>query len=182
MTRIAFWLPSACGIAPTPMKAPGFTSASVARTTPYTAALSAKVTRCSSPLPCGLTTMVGPSTPTMVPTTRTVFCCASADVTTSVAAMAAPANVLLMCVLIMVVSSHRGYEAVAAVAHGRRFDGAVWHRLGVVEHDAHARLKLVAIARNVTNDDGLWRHDHLLLAHSAAGLLLVADGDHLAVG
>ncbi len=46
ITRIAFWLPSACGIAPTPMKAPGFTSASVARTTPNTPALSVSVTRC----------------------------------------------------------------------------------------------------------------------------------------
>ena len=40
ITRIAFWLPSACGIAPTPMKAPGLMSASVARTTPNTPTLS----------------------------------------------------------------------------------------------------------------------------------------------
>ncbi len=40
---MAFWLPSACGVAPTPMKAPGLMSASVALTTPYTAALSVEL-------------------------------------------------------------------------------------------------------------------------------------------
>ena len=95
ITRIAFWLPSACGIAPTPMKAPGLMSASVAWTTPNTADLVGQRHALLVALAAGLTTMVGPSTPTIVPTTRTVFCCACADVTTSTTASAAIGSVVL---------------------------------------------------------------------------------------
>ena len=59
--RIAFWLPSACGVAPTPMNAPGLMSASVAagRRTPPPFGLRHPrlVALCSC-----LTTIVGPST------------------------------------------------------------------------------------------------------------------------
>src|SRR5262245_41336059 len=172
ITRIAFWLPSACGIAPTPMKAPGLMSAIVAGITPNTPTLSVSVTRCSSPLPRGFTTMVGPSTPTMVPTTRTVFCCACTDVTTSAAAIAAPARVL-----IMIASLHRRPDAVAAVAHGRRFDRVVVDRLGVVEEDMHAGLEVGAVARHVAHDHGLRRDDHFLLVDLV--FVLVAHRHHL---
>src|SRR5262249_23245003 len=47
ITRIAFWLPSACGVAPTPMKAPFVTSDTEAFSRPHTATLLASATFCS---------------------------------------------------------------------------------------------------------------------------------------
>src|SRR2546428_10387316 len=97
---MARWLPSAWGVAPTPMKAPGLISASVALTTPYTAALSVSFTF-TSPASPALTVSVEPSTAWIGPRRRTVCCCwANADEAASAASKAAPASMALVIPLI----------------------------------------------------------------------------------
>ena len=92
ITRIAFWLPSGCGMAPTPTNAPGLRSASVALATPNTATLSVRFTFSSPSLV--FTTIAGPSMPEMVPMTRWVCaCCASAGDAAKATASAAPARI-----------------------------------------------------------------------------------------
>src|SRR5262249_20601681 len=66
---MARWLPSAWGVAPTPMKAPGLISARLALTTPYIAALSVSFTF-TSPASPALTVSVEPSTASIGPGRR----------------------------------------------------------------------------------------------------------------
>src|SRR5579864_4094093 len=81
---IAFWLPSGCGIAVTPMKSPCLMSASVALTMAVTRALSASLT-CMVLPSRALTVSIEPSTFSMVPRMRTGgvcdICCACAKAT-----------------------------------------------------------------------------------------------------
>src|SRR5438105_11839833 len=72
-TSTAFWLPSACGIPVTPTNEPGLTSESDALAIPTTGALSGNATLTSLPSR-DLTNNVWPSTPSIVPRTRTVSC------------------------------------------------------------------------------------------------------------
>src|SRR5262245_63044112 len=89
---MARWLPSAWGVAPTPLQAPGLISARLALTTPYTAALSVSFTF-TSPASPALTVSVEPSTASIGPRRRMVCgCCADADVVASAATTAAPAS------------------------------------------------------------------------------------------
>src|SRR5262245_39566693 len=88
ITRIAFWLPSACGVAPTPMNAPFETSDTEAFSRPHTATLLASATFCSPA--CVLMPRRLASAPWICPSTGTTCgCCAEAVVTANAVAMAA---------------------------------------------------------------------------------------------
>src|SRR5579862_5267602 len=77
VTSTAFWLPSGCAMAPTPIKSPALTSAAAAALTPSTFALSASLTVRSEPSAC-LTVNVAPSAFSTVPRTICCCCCAAA--------------------------------------------------------------------------------------------------------
>src|SRR5665213_969270 len=78
VTCMARWLPSGCGMAPTPMKAPGLMSAMVALLTPNTAASPVRLTF-TSPSFSDLIASTLPSKLSTVPLTRIAGgCCAQA--------------------------------------------------------------------------------------------------------
>src|SRR6516164_11139806 len=191
---MARWLPSAGGVAPTPMKAPGLISARLALTTPYTAALSVSFTF-TSPASPALTVSVEPSTASIGPRRRTVCgCCANADDTASPATRAAPAS--RRCVVLPMLflrkkmaacrhhgtarlkqsgrgspHSHRRRDAVAADRDGGGFERAVVLLVGGSDEDLRAGLELVLVTGDVGHDHRLRRDDDLLFS------LLVLERD-----
>src|SRR5215831_10316087 len=194
---MARWLPSAWGIAPTPMKAPGLISAKLALTTPYTAALSVSFTL-TSPASPALTVSVEPSTASIGPRRRTVCgCCANADEAASAAIKAAPASrrrvVLPMLFLrkmaacrhpstartkqswARLTNSHGRRDAVAADRDGGGFQRAVVLLVGGSDEDLRAGLEFALVPGDVSHDHRL-RHDHDLLFS-----LLVLERDLVAL-
>src|SRR6516164_6947980 len=181
---MARWPPSAWGVAPTPMKAPGLISARLALTTPYTAALSVSFTFTSTASPA-LTVSVEPSTAAIGPRRRTVCgCCANADEVASAATKAAPASrrrvVLPMSFLRKIAACrhqraarikqsrarltalHGRRDAVAADCDGGGFERAVVLLVGGSDEDLRAGLELALVTGDVGHDHRL-RHDHDLL-------------------
>src|SRR5262245_1246998 len=180
MTWIARWLPSAWGVAPTPMKAPGFTSARLALTTPYTAALSVSFTF-TSPASPALTVSVAPSTASTGPRIRTV-CCAAAGKTASMPTRAAAASA--RCPILLIFPpleaacrhdngtrktaeaafrrSHRRRETIAADRNRGRLERAVVLLVRAGNEDLGAGLELALVAGNVGHDHRLRRHDDFL--------------------
>src|SRR5512132_570188 len=193
---MARWLPSACGIAPTPMKAPGLISASVALTTPYTAAFSVSFTF-TSPASPAFTVSVEPSTASIGPRTRTVCCCwANVDEAASAASKAAPASRALVIPLIgppkqraarkgrhvgnqkrrwLTPISHRRHEAVTADIDTRRRQRPIWLLGCTVDDKVSTRLKLALVARSGGDNRRIGRNNHLLLP------ILVLDHDRRAI-
>src|SRR5262245_48047012 len=193
---MARWLPSAWGIAPTPMKAPGLISAKLALTTPYTAALSVSFTF-TSPASPALTVSVGPSTDSIGPRRRTVCgWCATADDVASAATRAAPASrrrvVLSMAFLrkwLRAVTRrrhaqdkparptdlHGRRDAVAADRNRGRLERAVVLLVGGGDEDLRAGLEFALVTGDVSHDHRL-RHDHDLLFS-----LLVLERDLVAL-
>src|SRR5215472_4330703 len=194
---MARWLPSAWGVAPTPMKAPGLISAKLALTTPYTAALSVSLTF-TSPTPPALTVSVEPSTASIGPRTRTVCgCCANAAEAASAAIKAAPASrrrvVLPMLVLRKMAACrhpstartkqswarptnlHGRRDAVAANRDGGGFERAVVLLVGGGDEDLRAGLELALVTGDVGHDHRLRRDDDLLFS------LLVLERDLVAL-
>src|SRR5262252_2321341 len=194
---MARWLPSAWGVAPTPMKAPGLISAKLALTTPYTAALSVSFTL-TSPTSPALTVSVEPSTASIGPRTRTVCgCCANADEAASAATKAAPAS-RRRVVLSMSSSekwlravtrerhaqnkagrgsprSHGRRNAVAADRDGGGFERAVVLLVGGSDEDLRAGLELALVTGDVGHDHRLRHNDDLLFP------LLVLERDLVAL-
>src|SRR6516164_7899334 len=194
---MARWLPSAWGVAPTPMKAPGLISARLALTTPYTAALSVSFTF-TSPASPALTVSVEPPIASIGPRKRTVCgCCANADETASPATKVAPASrrrvVLPMVFLrkwLRAVTtgrhaqdkttggsphSHGRRDAVAADRDGGGFERAVILLVGGSDEDLRAGLELALVTGDVGHDHRL-RRDHDLLFS-----LLVLERDLVAL-
>src|SRR6516225_7973952 len=194
---MARWLPSAWGVAPTPMKAPGLISARLALTTPYTAALSVSFTF-TSPASPALTVSVEPSTASIGPRRRTVCgCCANADDTASPATKAAPASrrrvVLPMLFLRRMAAcrhhatartklkprgsphSHGRRDAVAADRDGGSFERAVVLLVGGSDEDLRAGLELALVTGDVGHDHRVRREDDLLFS------LLVLERDLVAL-
>src|SRR5262249_36392847 len=181
---MARWLPSAWGVAPTPMKAPGLISARLALTTPYTAALSVSFTF-TSPASPALTVSVEPSTTSIGPRTRTVCgCCANAAEVASAAIKAAPASrrrvglsMASSAKWLRAVTrerhaqnkagrgsprSHGRRNAVAADRDGGGFERAVVLLVGGSDEDLRAGLELALVTGDVGHDHRL-RHDDDLL-------------------
>ena len=96
---IAFWLPSGCGIAVTPIYEFGLMSASEALTKFITRTLSGTLTVSIAPSRA-LTVSVLPSTFSISPRMRTGGCCASA-VPMSATARPAPISVRCQCPILM---------------------------------------------------------------------------------
>src|ERR1700730_3266594 len=196
--KIMIWMarcvPSACGVAPTPMKTPGLISARVALTTPNTATLSATLTL-TSPASPALTVMVEPSTAWIGPRIRTV-CCAKAVEAAKAASNATPATTRWALVFMSLPPeiparrrdtsarlriqtkqrpSHRPHDSLMADRGGRSLERAIVLLGSRVDEDLGAGLELALVARNIGHDHGLRRHDDLLLA------VLVLERDHVAV-
>src|SRR6185437_7613632 len=167
VTRMARWLPSAFGVAPTPMKAPGLTSASVVVATPNTLASGVSVTLLVPPPSSARTVIELASAASIVPVTRMVVGakgCARTGVENSASAKISG----------RIGTSHRGRQPASNI-HCFCQDRPVRLLVPAEDDDLRAGLEFAGVALGRGRDRRLRRDDDRLLP------VLVFDLERFAV-
>src|SRR6185312_6846371 len=167
VTRIARWLPSGFGVAPTPMNAPGLTSASVARAMPNTTAFFARCTMLVPPPSIARMVTSSPSTRSTVPVMRITFGAKGC-------ANEAPPSSSTRRTMNRIAASHRGNDIPPHI-HALGQDRAIALLFPSEDDDLRAGLELILFRLGRCGNHGL-RCDHNLFF-----FVLILDHQRVAI-